>query len=381
MAGSKISKAMGSLRWLPAYLYQRCARRPSSRKPLHLIIALADHFEPTYLPDAPTEFAEFAEQERRVEEWCRTYPKVFDAWRDNEGFPFRHTYFSPAEQYEPTLIDRLAEHCRSGWGEIEIHLHHGIKSPDTAENTRRALVEFRDALARHGCLSRMNGDAHPRYAFVHGNWALANSAGGSFCGVDEEMKILAETGCYADMTLPAAPNPVQTSKINSLYECALPLDERAPHRRGRALRVGSEPSVFPLMIQGPLCLNFSQRAEGLLPVPKIENAALTSAYPPTLSRLHLWQRTKISVEGKPDWMFIKLHCHGMDPTDREAMLGGQIQSFLKDLTQEARTSSSYVLHFTTAREMTNIILAACDGRDGNPGDYRDYRLRLIKPSR
>ena len=38
------------------------------------------------------------------------------------------------------------------------------------------------------------------YAFVHGNFALANSAGGRYCGVDEEMQILAETGCYADMT-------------------------------------------------------------------------------------------------------------------------------------------------------------------------------------
>src|SRR2546421_8873761 len=373
MTESKISKAIGCLRWLPAYIHQRCTRRESGRNPAHLIIALADHFEPTFLPEAPTEFAEFAEQERRLEEWCRIYPKVFDAWRDSEGFPFRHTYFSPAEQYERSLIDRLAEHCQRGWGEIEIHLHHGIKSPDTAENTRRAIVEFRDALARHGCLSRMNGDSIPRYAFVHGNWALANSARGRFCGVDEEMKILAETGCYADMTLPSTPSPAQTSKINSLYECALPLDVRAPHRRGRNLRVGREPSVFPLMIQGPLCLNFSQRAEGLLPVPKIESGALTSAYPPTLSRLHLWQRTAITVEGKPDWVFIKLHCHGMDPTDREAMLGNQIQSFLKELTEDARTSK-YVLHFTTAREMTNIILAACDGLDGNPGEYRDYRL-------
>jgi hypothetical protein len=33
------------------------------------------------------------------------------------------------------------------------------------------------------------------------------------------------------------------------------------------------------------------------------------------------------------------------------------------------------LHFVTAREMTNILLAACDGRDGNPGSYRDYRLK------
>jgi hypothetical protein len=26
--------------------------------------------------------------------------------------------------------------------------------------------------------------------------------------------------------------------------------------------------------------------------------------------------------------------------------------------------------------MVNIILAACEGKEGNPGDYRDYRFKL-----
>jgi hypothetical protein len=155
-----------------------------------LIIALADHFEPAFLPESPSEFAELSEQERRLEEWCRIYPKVFDSLRDSDGFPFRHTYFSPAEQYHKSLIQRLADHCHDGWGEIEIHLHHGIEVPDTPENTRRSLLEFRDTLVDHGCLSRWNGEGPARYAFVHGNWALANSAGGRFCGVDQEMQIL-----------------------------------------------------------------------------------------------------------------------------------------------------------------------------------------------
>jgi hypothetical protein len=382
MFREQAAKALGCLRWLPAYGWQTLSRRSpiGAGKSVHLIIALADHFEPTFLPDSPAEFAELDEQERRLEEWCRVYPKIFDAWRDADGFPFRHTYFSPAEQYNRALIERLADHCHDGWGEVEIHLHHGMNTPDTEENTRRVLLEFRDRLVEHGCLSRWNGEGEARYAFVHGNWALANSAGGRFCGVDEEMQILAETGCYADMTLPSTPSPAQISKINSLYECHLPLSERAPHRRGQNLRVGQAPSVFPLMIQGPLCLNFGQRAKGL-PVPKIENSALTTAYPPTLPRLKLWQRAAITVEGRPDWVFIKLHCHGMDPTDREAMLGGQIQSFLQELLRDSREGGNYALHFTTAREMTNIILAACDERNGNPGDYRDYRLQLIKAAR
>jgi hypothetical protein len=29
--------------------------------------------------------------------------------------------------------------------------------------------------------------------------------------------------------------------------------------------------------------------------------------------------------------------------------------------------------------MVNVILAACDGREGNPEDYRDYRLKRTRP--
>ena len=164
-----------------------------------------------------------------------------DAWRDSDGHPFVHTYFYPAEQYDRRLIQQLAEHTRSGWGEIEIHLHHGVVEPDTAENARRQLLEFRDALvSEHGCLSYLDGVGHPKYAFVHGNFALANSADGCFCGVDEEMQILAETGCYADFTLPTATfHPAQIAKTNSLYECTMPLNQRAPHRRGRDLERGT----------------------------------------------------------------------------------------------------------------------------------------------
>lgn len=31
--------------------------------------------------------------------------------------------------------------------------------------------------------------------------------------------------------------------------------------------------------------------------------------------------------------------------------------------------------------MANVVLAACDGCEGNPNDYRDYRLELMKGGR
>ena len=368
-----------SLRWLPAYAWQRFAR-PRPRGAVHLMLALADHFEPAIVPEDGFARAPLCEQERRLERWCRDYPRLFGDWRDAEGRPFCHTYFYPAEQYERSLVQRLAGHCQSGWGEVEVHLHHGIQVADTVENTSRQLSQFRDALEAHGCLCRWDGGGGPRYAFVHGNFALANSAGGRWCGVDSELQVLAETGCYADLTLPpAAFHPSQIAKINSLYQCSPPLDRRAAHRHGRDLQKGEPPTTFPLIIQGPLGLDFDRVWKSGLP--GIENGALTGANPPTLRRLRLWKDLAIAVRGRPDWLFIKLHCHGMDPRpqNEEVMLGTAMRRFLQDVV-EAAPDRKECLHFVSAREMVNIILAACDGREGNPGDYRDYRLKRVRRS-
>ena len=372
-------KALRCLRWMPTFWWQRLARRPQSASPLRLILAVADHFEPSFIPDAPAgSYASRDEQGRRLDEWTRVYPEIAGPYRDTDGYPLRHTYFFPAEQYDQSLVERLAQHCKAGWGEIEIHLHHGVSSPDTPGNTRKALVEFRDSLAAHGCLSTWEGEGQPRYAFVHGNWALANSSGGRFCGVDEEMRILAETGCYADFTLPSAPDPAQTAKINSVYECGLPLDRRAPHRRGRDLQRGRSPKTYPLIVQGPLAMEASAR-RGLWPAPRIENGELTATCPPTMDRLRLWRRAAISVQGRPDWVFIKLHCHGMDPRDTHALLGTPMREFLRALCENAQRNG-HSIHFATGREMINILLAACDGHEGSPGSFRDYRLRLMTPT-
>lgn len=362
-------------KWLPAYAWQRLTRRISPGK-LHLIIALADHFEPAIVPENGRARAPFSEQMRRVEQWCSQYPKAISSWRDHDGFPLVHTYFYPAEQYDCGLVERLAEHCHDGWGEIEVHLHHGPEGPASAAETCEVLLMFRDALVNdHGCLSLMEGSDQPRYAFVHGNFALANAAHGYGCSLDGEMQILADTGCYADFTLPAAAfHPAQIAKVNSVYECGLPLHTRAPHRKGKDLEVGHAPEIFPLNIQGPLMLDFDRRARNR--IGRIDNAALTGANPPSMCRLQLWKKAAVHVRNRPDWLFIKLHTHSMDPSQRESVIGAPMQRFLAELLQESDNRNEEI-HFVTAREMVNIILAACDGREGNPAEYRDYRLKRI----
>jgi len=348
------------------------------RTPVHLIFAMADHFEPAIDPEDGYKRVPRSEQERRVDWWAREYPKAAERWRDDDGRPFVHTYFYPAEQYDEGLLQRLAEHCHSGWGETEVHLHHGQSQPDSEDNLRRLLSEFRDRLAfRHNCLATDGGS--PRYCFVHGNFALANSRDGRDCGVDSEMKILAETGCYADFTLPAGPwHTAQTAKNNSLYECGLRLEQPVPHRKGRNLAVGRVPRIFPLMLQGPLLADVRGSVRRLRPV--LDRGAITQGNPMSLDRLALWKRARIRVRGRPDWLFIKLHCHGMDPTQADAVLGNPFRQFLAQLVGGAKERKE-TLHFVTAREMANIVLAACDGKERNPGEYRDYRFKPFKSLR
>ena len=352
------------------------ALRSPARGPVHVILALADHFEPAIDPEDGQKRVSRSEQERRVEWWAREYPKVVDTWRDHDGRPLVHTYFYPAEQYDEGLVEMLADHCHAGWGEVEVHLHHGTPSPDTAENTRRVLTEFRDRLAfRHRCLALEPGSTRPGYAFVHGNFALANSAAGDFCGVDSEMQILAETGCYADLTMPSACwHPAQIEKINSVYECALPLDQAAPHREGHDLAAGRAPGIYPLIVQGPLIADFRRSVR--LARPFLENGCITGANPPTMRRFKLWRQAQVRVVGRPDWLFIKLYCHGMNPTQKDAVIGDSFREFLSALVGGAADRKE-TLHFVTAREMANMLLAACDSRDGDPGDHREYRLKKI----
>jgi hypothetical protein len=359
-------------RIIPSYSWKKIIL-PAPSGPVHVIVAVADHFEPAIMPQDGCARASYTEQERRLERWCMEYPLLANEFRDHEGRPFQHTYFYPAEQYDKGLIDRLADHCHEGWGETEIHLHHGVQAAATAEETRKTLIAFRDALEARECLSYLDGSGSARYAFVHGNFALANSAGGRACGVDSEMQILADTGCYADLTLPTGLfHWAQTAKINSLYECGLPLGKRAPQRKGVDLRVGREPRIFPLIVQGPLQLDFASGKR----LVRIENGAFVAANMPSMHRWNLWKQAAVSVKGRPDWLFIKLHCHSMDPRHQGAVLGEGMKSFLQRLTSGARQRNE-TLHFVTAREMVNIALAACAGREGNPGDYRDYRLKRV----
>lgn len=351
--------------WLPAWL-----RRHRFHEHIlgvrHVMLAVCDHFEPFHDADKKEALA-------RVAAWRRDFAQLASEFRDADGQPPKHTFFYPIEQYDADVVGALADLCRATGSETEVHLHH---ENDSAENLRRTLAQGVERLAGHGQLARDKSGAL-RYGFVHGNWALDNShPEGRHCGVRNELRVLRETGCYADFTLPSAPNPTQTRIINSLYY-ARGTDQPKSHDHGRRVAAGRDRKPAEdgelLLVQGPLGLNWQRRKYGVLP--RIENSDLTAVNPPTPERLQLWLDCRIAVVGRPNWLFVKLHTHGALPANSQMLLGEPMRAFHRALGKIAAADQSIRFHYVTAREMVNILHAAEDGHSGEPGVFRDHCYR------
>jgi len=352
--------------WLPAYCHALFRRRRAVVRPIHVMFCFVDHFEPKWgRVDYPRECA-------RVERWRRRYPELCARHRDADGRPPVHSFFYPAEEYRPEHLDPLVELCRLGLGEIEIHLHH---HDDTAEGLRKSLREFNELLmAQHDCLARDAATGQARWSFIHGNWALDNARpDGKYCGVNNELIVLREEGCYADFTLPCAPDPSQTRTINSIYYATDDPERPKSHDRGVPVAVGVPPTGDLMIVQGPLGLDWKNRKYGLLP--RIENADVRASMPPTPARVDHWVRTAIHVAGRPDWCFIKVHTHGTQERDEETLLGEPMHAMHDYLEKQYNDGREFVLHYVSARELYNIAKAAEAGMTGNPGNYRDFLVK------
>jgi hypothetical protein len=358
----------GLHRWLVPYLLSAQKRRsPLPGEPVHVLLCICDHYEPK-LGGAPPDLAR-----ERVRRWVSEYPQQFDRFRDSDGRPPRHTFFYPAEEYEPEYLDSLAGLCRGGFGEVEIHLHH---DNDTAENLRRTLLEFKKILhERHGLLGRDRRTGEVVYGFIHGNWALDNSrSDGRWCGVNNELDVLRETGCYADFTLPSAPSETQTRKINSIYWAVDDPDRPKSHNRGPNVSVLPRPANSLLMIQGPLLFDWTRRKFGVLP--RVENACIQGNQPPSLERLGHWLKACVRVPSRPDWYFVKLHTHGANEVNMPALLGDAMVRFHAGLAQRAARDSQFHFHYVTARELANLALAAESGWTGTVAGARDFAVTI-----
>jgi hypothetical protein len=313
----------------------------------HVFVCVADHYEPYW------HGADAAVAHERVRRWRERYPRAMEGIRDRGGNAPRHAFFYPQEEYDPRCLDMLSELARAHLGEVEVHLHH---DRDTSEALRERVLGFTDTLQRtHGLLHR-DATGRPLYAFIHGNWTLDNShPAGKSCGVDDELRVLAETGCYADFTYPSAPHPTQPPIMNTIYYATD--DPRRPrsHWKGVDAAYGRAGNGTLLLVTGPLCIDWKRRRTGL---PSIENGDITDLNPALPGRVDAWIRTGVHVRGWPRWVFLKAYTHGAQERNAEHLLSdrpGSLSSLYRDLLARYNDGERYVVHFATPWEMVGAV--------------------------
>ena len=357
--------------WLPSFIKQALSPArisPGNSGKTHVLFTICDHYEPFWNKvDHKTAYS-------RVKKWMECYQPIAQRHKDAFGRHPQHCFFYPEEEYRQDLLDMVGEICRNGYGETEIHLHH---DNDTADNLRNNLLNFKKILSEtHGLLARDSDTHEVKYGFIHGNWALDNSRpDGRWCGVNNEIIVLQETGCYADFTMPSAPSDTQTRTINNIYYAIDDPDKPKSHDTGIRAAAGMPFDKGLLCIQGPLWLNFRSRKSGIFP--RIENGRLAGNSGIDLHRISLWKGCTVHVHGRPDIIFIKLYCHGTQEKDMEFFFDKGGLNVLYTNLEQFCCENSLDLHFVSARNMYNIVKGLEVKKDAVPEDLYDFRLRLI----
>jgi hypothetical protein len=249
-----------------------------------------------------------------------------------------------------------------------MHLHHNHMPPfpDTAETLRRKIVQCLDAYAQFGIFCLPDGSR--KFAFIHGDWALDNAGGPALCGVNNEITVLKECGCYADFTFPSL-GKAQPAMINRIYYATDDPGKPKSYNWGTALAVNGRPCGDLLMIPGILGLRVHTRNGVKL---SIEASNIDASDQLFSRRIDYWVRHAVRVPGRPEWRFVKLHTHGAKEENFDSLFGEEAGRMYDYLEQKYNDGKRFVLHYVTAREMYNIAKAAEAGRLGNPALYRDF---------
>jgi hypothetical protein len=325
--------------WLPGYVKSRIHRylRPA-RPPERVWFTIADHFEP-FWHHATEEIAL-----ERVTQWRSKWPEISSRNTDSIGRAAQYSFFYPEEEYKPRLMDLLAEMVRSGAGDVEVHLHH---DRDTEAGFLERMQRFIGHLANdHGLLHRVDG--RPVFAFIHGNWALDNSRpDGRWCGLNNELTLLRDLGCYADFTMPSGDEPTQVHQVNSIYWAIDDPSRPKSHDRGPLVQAGRWEPGDLLMIPGPLGLCWPPGRW----LPKVEAGELTHRVRATALRVRCWLDLAPRVGTD---IFLKLHAHGLQDQTSAALLGGELDTTFRLLKEECHRRE-LELRYATPWEMRQAV--------------------------
>jgi hypothetical protein len=254
-------------------------------------------------------------------------------------------FFYPEEEYQPEFVEPLAELTRMGIADVEVHIHH---DGDGQAAFVDKLGGFLESLhRRHGLLRERDGLL--RFGFIHGNWALDNSRpDGRWCGLNNEISLLRDLGCYADFTLPSAPSACQTGPVNLIYRATDdPLRPRS-HARGAAVAPGVWPPGDLTLIPGPLGLNW----EGRLPWrPRLEVGEIAGNYDVSPARVRGWIRLAPRIG---EDAFLKLYTHGAQERNSTALLHGLLDRLFGAL-RAACVESSVALNYASPWTMYRVV--------------------------
>ena len=341
--------------------------KPKPKGPIHIMFAFVDHFEPGNAG------ASLEEQKTRVHDWIEQYPKLAGKHQDSDGICPQHTFFFPPHYDTNDHLKKIVSLCSKGFGEVEMHLHHDRIEPwpDDELSLRKKILDCIEAYSRYGvfCLP----DGQKGYGFIHGDWALSNSLkGGRHCGVNDELTILEETGCYADFTFPIS-NEAQPKLPNTIfYGKSCSSYSKGYNESPSVARMGTGAKKGLLFIQGILGVRWKSRIHMLKP--SLEQSNLSGSDLPTQKRVDYWVNKGIHVDGEPNWLFIKVHGHGAssEKADRDVLLNEYCDEMFQYFESKYNDKRKYFLHYTSAREMYNIIKAAECGKRENPNHYRDF---------
>ncbi len=321
--------------WVPGLVGSLLRPRRRSRT---VWVAICDHFEPLWQGAS----AEAALE--RVRRWHAEWPRVAARHQDSRGRSPQYTFFYPQEEYRPHLLAPLAELTRAGIADVEVHLHH---DGDTRQGFTDKVSGFIQSLsADHGLLRTRQGRL--AFGFIHGNWALDNARpDGRWCGLNDEITLLRDLGCYADFTLPAAPDPSQAGPVNAIFDVTDDPAKPRSHARGTIVRRGS-PARDLTLVTGPLGITFPARRRGK---PQLENGDLAHYRPPARHRVETWLSLAPRIE---DHLFVKLFAHGAQEKNANCLLDGGLDSMFGDL-KSLCSARSLELRYVTAWEMWNVV--------------------------
>jgi len=338
--------------------------RPLPRCPYgmlrHVIFIFVDHWEPGY-GSAALNISNM---------WYNDYERMACQHVDADGCHPKHDWFCLYLDKKP--LQTIAKTVFDGFGEMDIHIHHGTVNDDDKDNCPEMsglIDQYLAYLNKVGACLTAEEQPQKTFGFIHGMWALDNSrvidGHRQYCGCNEELNLLMSKNCYADFTFPAWGTMQPTifqSKIFATRDCSHPTSYNI-QLNVRELTVGYPLEAGELVIfQGPNC-----------------DTDIDQNDAPTPYRMDTWVNYNVSIPGKSNWVFVKVYTHGAQtlsyPSGVCNLVGDAIDKFYSDIERRYNDGKNYKLHYCTAREGYNIAMAAVDGvEDEDPNHFRDYKI-------